>query len=329
MMFTVCLIGKRRQVKGFLSINCPNKILLLIAVASDMSIFPVCFLRLLDERDRKRSSSREADDDIPTGLEIEVKVNEISEDNFYDKKIEGVEAVNRVIEEEVLEEKTAAVEMKRTDEEDEQEEDDDGEDLIDICVDDTQPAAVVLFVEADVPTDFLEDVDVTSMDEPKIVPTTCITLDPCEIFQPTGAAADSPHSVPSAVIHSGQHHPNRSPGSPMSTPNFPYTFGSPEIAASDILNQTAASIDDRLKVTMMTDTQSCTTHFTASEAVGAGGASPRLLSSNSIARKERFYMASPPRALPSPAMATKGSDTCHTLAETQVPSTKTGERHCL
>ena len=293
-----------------------------------MSIFPVYFLRLLDEADRKRSSSREADDDIPTGLEIEVKANETSEDNFYDKKIEGVEAVNRVIEEEILEEKTATVEMKRTDEEEEQE-DDDGEDLIDICVDDTQPAAVVPLVEADVPTDFLEDADVTSMDEPKIVPTTCITLDPCEIFQPTGAAADSPHSLPSAGIHSGQHHTNRSSGSPISTPSFPYTFGSPEIAASDILNHTAASIDDRLKVTMMTDTQSCTTHFTASEAVGAGGASPRLLSINSTARKEGFYMASSPQALPSPAMATKGSDTCHTLAETQVPSTKTGERHCL
>ena len=293
-----------------------------------MSIFPVYFLRLLDEADRKRSSSREADDDIPTGLEIEVKANETSEDNFYDKKIEGVEAVNRVIEEEILEEKTATVEMKRTDEEEEQE-DDDGEDLIDICVDDTQPAAVVPLVEADVPTDFLEDADVSSMDEQKIVPTTCITLDPCEIFQPTGAAADSPHSLPSAGIHSGQHHTNRSSGSPISTPSFPYTFGSPEIAASDILNHTAASIDDRLKVTMMTDTQSCTTHFTASEAVGAGGASPRLLSINSTARKEGFYMASSPQALPSPAMATKGSDTCHTLAETQVPSTKTGERHCL
>jgi hypothetical protein len=248
-----------------------------------------------------------------------VKANETSDDNFYDKKIETVEA----------EENRATVEMKKADEEEDQEEDDDGEDLIDICVDDTQPAAVVVFVEAEVPTNFPEEVDVTSLDGPKTVPTACITLDPCEIFQPAGGAADSPHSLQSAVIHSGQHHTNRIPGSPISTPNFPYTFGSPEIAASDILNQTAASIDDRLKVTMMTDTQSCTTHFTASEAVGAGGASPRLLSSNSTARKEGFYMASSPQALPSPAMATIGSDTCHTLAETQVPLTKTGERHCL
>jgi hypothetical protein len=258
-----------------------------------------------------------------------VKADETSEVNFYDKKIEGVEAFNRLIEEEILGKKTATAEMKKADEEEEQEEDDNGEDLIDICVDDTQPAAVVLFVEAEVPINIPEDVDVTSLDGPKIVPTTCITLAPCGIFQPTGGAADSPHSLQSAVIHCGQHHTSQCPGSPMSTPNFPYTFGSPEIAASDILNQTAASIDDRLKVTMMTDTQSCTTHFTASEAVGAGGASPRLLSSNSAARKEGFDMSSSPQALHSPAMATKGSDTCHTSAERQVPSTKTGERHCM
>lgn len=257
-----------------------------------------------------------------------MKANETSEDNFYDRKNEGVEAVNRVMEEEIFDETTASVEMKRTDQEEEQEVDDDGEDLIDICVDDTQPAAS-LFVEAEAPTNFSRDVDVTSLDGSRIVPTTCITLAPSEIFQPTGGAADPPHSMEAAVKHSRQHHTNRSPGSPMSTPNFPYTFGSPEIAASDILNLTAASIDDRLKVTMMAGTQSCATHFTASEAVREGGASPRLLSSNSTAKKEELFMASSLQALPSPAMATKGSDTCRTLTETQVPSTKTGERHCL
>ena len=259
-------------------------------------------------------------------LEVEIKANytaintddkkEVEEDKVVGAGMEGntTETKTEIIENKKIESHEEEGEGAEEDKDEEDLEDDDGdedeEDSIDICVDDTQPAAIMPIDKADKKTSLWYEFDNAYSDGPVNAPTTCITLDP-------------------------------NPTCPMSPPSFPYTFGSPEVSAPDISDETVNDTVFRSRV-KCTDTQSSTTHFTASETVGGGVeliVSPKLLYNTSATGNDVFITASVPDALPSPAIATKGSDTCQaSVPEMQMSSTKTGEacslpsmfmRHCL
>lgn len=244
-------------------------------------------------------------------LEIEIKVNDTAIDTDDKIEVEEEEVVGAKMEGNTTEIKTGSMENKEfelneeevdgaeEDKDEEDLEDDDGdeaEDSIDICVDDTQPVAIMSVAKAEKRTSWNEFDDAYS-DGPVIAPTNRITLDP-------------------------------NPTCPMSPPSFPYTSGSPEVSAPGLSDLALNDTVFRSKV-KSTDTQSSTTHFTASETVGGGVEliiSPKLLYNTSATVKDEFITASVPDALPSPAMATKGSDTCQaSVPEMKMSSTKTGE----
>ena len=244
-------------------------------------------------------------------LEIEFKANDTAIDTDDKIEVEEEEVVGAETEGNPTETKSGTIENKKFESNEEEvegaEEDKDEEDLedddgdedeeysIDICVDDTQPAAIMPVSKAEKQTSLWNEFDDAYSDGPVIAPTTCITLDP-------------------------------NPTCPMSPPSFPYTFGSPEVSAPDISVETVNDTVFRSRV-KSTDTLSSTTHFTASETVGGGVKSiisPELLYNTSATGKDESRTASVPDPLPSPAMATKGSDTCQaSVPEMQMSSTKT------